>query len=112
RWAEGAVGRGGESRVPETDHEEHRHGQKDDGKLRAEQVLERLGRGCRAHQVLSQGLQHRLERNEIGRLVVEQEEADRLVSGGGTGHGRRPGQRYSHTRSSERSWSMSTGLAM
>ena len=50
--------------------------------------------------------EHDLERVQIPRLVVDDENLDVLA------HAISPVQRYSHTRRSDSNWSVFTGLAM
>jgi hypothetical protein len=118
-------------------HVRHLHIQKDHGEVVGEKPFQRLAPRLRPDEVLPEALEHRLERHEVGRLVVDQEDVDSIL-GGRSQRGTLPGgrllgrhrrgcrrrlrrrarrgtdfaHRYSHTRSSETSWSMSTGLAM
>ena len=50
--------------------------------------------------------EHHLERIEVARLVVDDQDLDVLV------HASPSAQRYSQTRSSDSNWSVFTGLAM
>jgi hypothetical protein len=115
-----------------------------DRELVGEEPLQRLAPGAGLDEILAEALEHRLERDQVGRLVVDQQDVDAVgwivgltAAGAGLALRRRdPGRclgqrpelslqlavrpanhpsarhRYSHTRRSESSWSMSTGLAM
>jgi hypothetical protein len=123
-------------------HLRHLHVQQNHGEIVAQQALQRFAPRLGPDQVLAEILQHGLEGNQIGGLVVYQEDVDfvniLLVRGswaagqrGSFAFGtprdldrilgshcpsaqppRRPAYRYSHTLSSDSSWSISTGLAM
>ena len=63
--------------------------------------------GVGPHQRAAERLEHHLQRVEVARLIVDDQDLDAFVV-----HGAHAGHRYSHTRSSDSSWSVFTGLAM
>ena len=71
--------------------------------MREQRLVGRLWRARAA----PAAVEHRLERVEVPRLVVDDQHLDVFVR-----HGLLGNQRYSHTRSSDSSWSVFTGLAM
>ena len=89
-----------ELRGLEAVHARHLHVEQDDGEVLLQQRLERLlARPGRAQAHL-QRLEHRREREQVLRPVVDEQDARRVV------------YRCSHTRMRESSWSTSTGLVM
>ncbi len=122
-----------EGRSLEAVHLRHFDVQEDDREIVSQQPLQRLASGFGANQVLAEPLQHRLQRHQVGGLIVDEENVDAVVgqslSGAagqrvspvGFNHSvahiegisrdhsfaaplpRRPAYRYSHTRSSDRS---------
>ena len=77
-----------------------------DGDLVSQQLLERLVGRARLDQVLAKLGKDHLVAQQLGRLVVDQQDVDRLARA----HGRCP-QRCSHMRSADSSCSVLTGLA-
>jgi hypothetical protein len=63
----------------ESVHVRHLHVQQHDRELMREEPLQRLAPGVRLDEVLPQALQHRLERHQIGRLVIHQQNVDPVV---------------------------------
>ncbi len=81
-----------ERRGLEAVHVRHLHVQQDHGEVMGEEPLQRLAPGLRLDQVLPQPLEHRLERDEVGGLVVDQQDVDavvRRVAGSGAAGRRR-----------------------
>ena len=63
--------------------------------------------GVGPHQRAAERLEHHLQRVEVARLIVDDQDLDAFVV-----HGADASQRYNHTRSSDSNWSWFTGLAM
>ena len=57
----------------------HAHVDQHDGDLALEQLLERLARRARLDQVLAELLEHHLVAQELGRLVVDQQDVDCIL---------------------------------
>ena len=77
-----------------------------DGDLVSQQVLQRLVGRVRLDEVLAELGKDHLIAHQLGRLVVDQQDVDRLARA----HGRRP-QRCSQMRSADSNCSVLTGLA-
>jgi hypothetical protein len=60
-------------------HTGHHHVQEDDGEIVAEQALQRLLPGVGLDQVVAGVLQHRLEGEQVIRLVIDQQDVDFLA---------------------------------
>ena len=89
-----------ELRGLEAVHARHLDVEQDDGEVLLQQRLERLlARPC-GPQADLQRLEHRRQREQVLRAVVDEQDARRVV------------YRCSHTRMRESSWSTSTGLVM
>ena len=69
-------------------HLRHLHVQQDDGELVGQEPLERLPPGLGLDEVLPQALEHRLERDEVGGLVVHQQDVDHVGRAVGRSGGR------------------------
>ena len=80
----------------------------DRGDVVLEQHAQRAVGVLGAQHRVAVGVEHGLERIEVARLVVDQEQLDLVVEH----QFAIVGHRYSHTRSSDRSWSVFTGFAM
>ena len=87
-------------------HAGHADVEDDRREVVSEQRQQRLVRRMRPHQDALGRRQHRLERVEVARLIVDDQDLGRI------GHLHHVAHRYSHTRSSDNSWSVFTGLAM
>ena len=74
----------------------------------SQQREQRLVGRLRAHERAAGSLEHRLERVEVPRLVVDDQDLDGSLGQPSIARA----QRYSQTRSSDSSWSVFTGLAM
>ena len=62
----------------------HAHVDQDDGNVVPQQMIERLARGCRHQKVLVQLLQDHFVGEELGGLIVHQEDIDLVVHGHGS----------------------------
>ena len=64
-------------------HVRHLHVQQHHREVVREEPFERLAPGARGDEVLPQALEHRLQGDQVGRLVVDQEDVDAVGRSGG-----------------------------
>ena len=60
-------------------HVRHLHVQQDGREIGVQQMTQRFGAGARQHQLLAQPIQRRLERHQIIRRVIHQQNLDAIL---------------------------------
>ena len=91
-------------------HPRHAHVEQDRRDLHLEQLHERLVARLGAHEVVSEAAEDRLVSEEARGRVVDEQDVGPFAAG--RVHPGLPAQRRSHTRSSDKRCSLSTGFAM